>query len=143
MDNFSKNLSPPAVLLGLWIMGINPGKVPICVLSGSGFRLYWWITGVILCTTRHFSGFSGWILSTAGRSILIIFAIILKFYPLFGIIFPYDPAEIPGRMRFFMFEKIKENWQEILEGVREGKELSEVGFRTWISPLEPLSLQDV
>lgn len=53
----------------------------------------------------------------------------------------YDPAAIPGRMRFFMFEQIKEKWQEILEGVREGKELSEVGFRTWIAPLEPLSLQ--
>ena len=40
-----------------------------------------------------------------------------------------------------MFEIIKENWQAILEGVREGKELSDVGYRTWIAPLEPLSLQ--
>ena len=41
-----------------------------------------------------------------------------------------------------MFEKIKERWADILDGVREGKELSEVGYRTWISPLEPLSLEN-
>ena len=39
-----------------------------------------------------------------------------------------------------MFNKIKQNWEEILEGVRDSKDLSDVGFRTWIAPLEPISL---
>ena len=41
-----------------------------------------------------------------------------------------------------MLEKIKQNWEDILEGVRDGKDLSDVGFRTWIAPLEPLSLEN-
>lgn len=40
-----------------------------------------------------------------------------------------------------MLDKIKQNWEDILEGVRDGKDLSDVGFRTWIAPLEPLSLE--
>lgn len=39
-----------------------------------------------------------------------------------------------------MLETIKQNWENILEGVRDGKELSDVGYRTWIAPLEPVSL---
>ena len=41
-----------------------------------------------------------------------------------------------------MLDRIKQNWEEILEGVREGKELNDVAFRTWIAPLEPLSYKN-
>ena len=39
-----------------------------------------------------------------------------------------------------MFDQIKNKWSEILERVRDEKELTDVSYRTWILPLVPLSL---
>ena len=45
------------------------------------------------------------------------------------------------RKRFFMFDVIENKWPEILERVRDEKELTDVSYRTWILPLVPLSLE--
>ncbi len=39
-----------------------------------------------------------------------------------------------------MFAEIKNRWTEILERVRDEKELTDVSYRTWLLPLLPLSL---
>jgi len=40
-----------------------------------------------------------------------------------------------------MLDQIQSKWPEILERVRDEKELTDVSFRTWILPLEPLSYE--
>ncbi len=40
-----------------------------------------------------------------------------------------------------MFSKITSNWDSILEQVRDEKEMTDVGFRTWLQPLVPLQLE--
>lgn len=41
-----------------------------------------------------------------------------------------------------MLDKIKENWDNILNSVREEQELSDVSFNTWLAPLEPVDFKD-
>lgn len=41
-----------------------------------------------------------------------------------------------------MFTDIKNRWSDILERVRDEKELTDVSYRTWILPLIPLSLNN-
>ena len=40
-----------------------------------------------------------------------------------------------------MFKTIEDNWQMILERVRDDRELTDVSFQTWLKPLVPLSLE--
>lgn len=41
-----------------------------------------------------------------------------------------------------MLDKLKDNWEQILNTIKEELELSEVSFSTWISPLEPVSAEN-
>ena len=41
-----------------------------------------------------------------------------------------------------MLDKIKDNWTNILNAVRDEQELSDVSFNTWLAPLEPIAFDD-
>ncbi|KIR02509.1 Chromosomal replication initiator protein DnaA [Lachnospiraceae bacterium TWA4] len=41
-----------------------------------------------------------------------------------------------------MLQTIQDNWEHILQNLKEDQELSELSFSTWIAPLKPISLED-
>ena len=41
----------------------------------------------------------------------------------------------------FMLEQLKENWEKILDNVKEDQDLSDVSFNTWLVPLKPVSVE--
>jgi chromosomal replication initiator protein len=41
-----------------------------------------------------------------------------------------------------MLQTIKDNWEHILQNVKEDQELSELSFTTWLEPLEPISFEN-
>ena len=40
-----------------------------------------------------------------------------------------------------MLEQLKENWEKILDNVKEDQDLSDVSFNTWLVPLKPVSVE--
>jgi chromosomal replication initiator protein len=44
--------------------------------------------------------------------------------------------------RDFMLQIIKDNWDKILDTLKEEQELSDVSYNTWLVPLEPYALED-
>lgn len=52
------------------------------------------------------------------------------------------PPVTPEVRTFTLLDTIKKNWEAILERYREEKELTNVSYRTWILPLQPVAYEN-
>ena len=56
-------------------------------------------------------------------------------------IFTVDICALIQFQETFMLEQLKENWEKILDNVKEDQDLSDVSFNTWLVPLKPVSVE--